>query len=34
VFKALAGTRLDIDAWLERVKGLVIGYTIGNIFSF
>jgi predicted PurR-regulated permease PerM len=32
MFKALAGTRLDIDSLLEKVKGLVIGYTIGNIF--
>jgi putative heme transporter len=32
MFKALAGTRLDVDSLLERVKGLVIGYTIGNIF--
>src|SRR5215831_11820781 len=32
VFKALAGARLDIDSLLEKVKGLVIGYTIGNIF--
>jgi len=32
MFKALGGTRLDIDSLLAKVKGLVIGYTIGNIF--
>jgi predicted PurR-regulated permease PerM len=32
MFKALAGARLDVDSLLEKVKALVIGYTIGNIF--
>jgi len=32
MFKALAGTRLDIDSLLRKVKDLVIGYAIGNIF--
>jgi predicted PurR-regulated permease PerM len=31
-FKALAGNRLDVDALLLKVKDLVIGYAIGNIF--
>jgi Predicted permease len=30
-FKALAGDRLDVDALLEKVKALVLGYTVGNI---
>ena len=31
-FKALAGNRLDVDALLLKVKNLVIGFAIGNIF--
>ena len=31
-FKALAGTRLDVDALLLKTKNLVIGYAVGNIF--
>lgn len=31
-FKALAGDRLDVEALIARVKGLVIGYAIGNVW--
>ena len=31
-FKALAGTRLDVDALLFKIKNLVIGYAMGDIF--
>ncbi|HET8966098.1 MAG TPA: AI-2E family transporter [Candidatus Acidoferrum sp.] len=30
-FKALAGDRVEVDALLEKVKALVLGYTVGNI---
>jgi predicted PurR-regulated permease PerM len=31
-FKALAGNRLDVDSLVVKVKDLVLGYAIGNIF--
>lgn len=31
-FKALAANRLDIDELVTRVKGLVVGYAIGNVW--
>jgi AI-2 transport protein TqsA len=31
-FKAFAGNRLDVDALLLKVKNLVMGFAIGNIF--
>jgi len=30
--KALAANRLDVDALIAKVKGLVIGYAIGNVW--
>jgi len=31
-FKALAANRLDIDELVTKVKGLVVGYAIGNVW--
>jgi predicted PurR-regulated permease PerM len=30
--KALAGNRLDVDALIAKVKGLIIGYALGNVW--
>jgi hypothetical protein len=30
--KALAANRLDVDALIAKVKGLVIGYAFGNVW--
>src|SRR5262245_35214820 len=32
MFKALAGGRMDIDSLVEKVRALVVGYAIGNVF--
>ena len=30
-FKAIAGSRLDVDLFLTKIKNLVLGYVIGNV---